>query len=73
MSRPVVSVFDPENADSVVSTVSLPAVFTAPIRSDIVHYVHTLMAKNKRQAYAVAEIAGHQVSFISTVFFASSF
>ncbi len=62
MSRPVVSVFDPENADSVVTTVSLPAVFTAPIRNDIVHYVHTLMAKNKRQAYAVSEKAGHQVS-----------
>jgi large subunit ribosomal protein L4e len=60
-SRPVVSVFDPENAESVVSTVSLPAVFTAPIRSDIVHYVHTLMAKNARQAYAVSEKAGHQV------------
>ncbi len=60
MSRPVVSVFDPENADSVVSTVSLPAVFTAPIRNDIVQYVHTLMAKNARQAYAVSEAAGHQ-------------
>lgn len=62
MSRPTVSVFDPENAESVVSTVSLPAVFTAPIRSDVVQYVHTLMAKNGRQAYAVSKIAGHQVS-----------
>jgi len=60
MSRPTVSVFDPENAESVVSTVSLPAVFTAPIRSDVVQYVHTLMAKNGRQAYAVSKIAGHQ-------------
>lgn len=59
-SRPVVSVFDPENLESVVSTVSLPAVFTAPIRSDIVHYVHTLMAKNARQAYGVSNKAGHQ-------------
>lgn len=54
------SVYDPEIADAVVSTVALPAVFTAPIRSDVVHYVHTLMAKNARQAYAVAENAGHQ-------------
>jgi large subunit ribosomal protein L4e len=61
-SRPVVSVFDPENAESVVTTVSLPAVFTAPIRNDVVQYVHTLMAKNARQAYAVSEDAGHQVS-----------
>jgi len=59
-SRPVVSVFDPEAVDSVVSTVSLPAVFTAPIRSDVVQYVHTLMAKNGRQAYAVSDKAGHQ-------------
>lgn len=61
MSRPVVSVFDPESSTKAVSTVTLPAVFTAPIRSDVVHYVHTLMAKNKRQPYAVSLIAGHQV------------
>lgn len=61
MSRPVVSVFDIESADSVASTVTLPAVFTAPIRADVVHYVHTLMAKNKRQAYAVSTRAGMQV------------
>eukprot|EP01036_Dinobryon_divergens_P025418 gene25417-33964_t len=60
MSRPVVSVYDPENADTVVATVSMPAVLTAPIRSDVVHYVHTLMAKNARQAYAVSLKAGHQ-------------
>jgi len=60
MSRPLVSVYDPEIAEAVVSTVTLPAVFTAPIRSDVVHYVHTLMAKNARQAYAVSEKAGHQ-------------
>jgi len=61
MSRPVVSVFDIESADQVASTVTLPAVFTAPIRADVVHYVHTLMAKNKRQAYAVSTRAGMQV------------
>jgi len=60
MSRPLVSVYDPENADAVVATVTLPAVFTAPIRADVVHYVHTLMAKNARQAYAVSLKAGHQ-------------
>jgi len=51
-------VFDTQEADKVTSTVTLPAVFTAPIRSDVVHYVHTLMAKNKRQAYAVSQYAG---------------
>ena len=62
MSRPLVSVFDPESASS-TSQVTLPAVFTAPIRSDVVHYVHTLMAKNGRQAYAVYQHAGHEVSY----------
>ena len=60
MSRPVVSVFDSAIAESVIGTVTLPAVFSAPIRSDVVHYVHTLMAKNSRQAYAVSLKAGHQ-------------
>merc|ERR1712080_251883 len=32
------------------------------IRSDIVQAVHTGMAKNKRQPYAVSEKAGHQHS-----------
>jgi len=36
----------------------LPAVFTSPIRSDVVHIVHTLMAKNARQAYAVGHDSG---------------
>jgi len=58
MSRPLVSVFDLNNADNGVSQATLPAVMTAPIRPDIVHYVHTLMAKNKRQPYAVNSDAG---------------
>mmetsp|Transcript_23880 Transcript_23880/g.21722 ORF Transcript_23880/g.21722 Transcript_23880/m.21722 type:complete len:384 (+) Transcript_23880:61-1212(+) len=65
MSRPLVSVYDPEITDAVVATVTLPAVFTAPIRSDVVHYVHTLMAKNKRQPYAVTAEAGMNTPAIS--------
>lgn len=42
--------------------VELPAVFSAPIRSDIVQTVHTNMNKNKRQAYAVSSKAGHQTA-----------
>lgn len=42
--------------------VPLPAVFTAPIRPDIVRFVHTSMAKNARQPYAVSRRAGHQTS-----------
>lgn len=58
--RPLVSVYDHETTEA-VANVALPAVFTAPIRSDVVHQVHTLMAKNARQAYAVSNEAGHQV------------
>lgn len=60
-TRPLVSVYDPEVPDAIVGTVTLPAVFQAPIRSDVVHQVHTLLAKNARQAYSVSVEAGHQV------------
>lgn len=56
-ARPVINVQGVDGA-----TVTLPAVFKAPIRPDIVSFVHTNMAKNKRQAYSVSEKAGHQTS-----------
>jgi large subunit ribosomal protein L4e len=40
---------------------TLPAVMMAPLRPDIVQFVHTNMNKNKRQAYAVNIRAGKQV------------
>lgn len=40
----------------------MAAVFTAPIRPDLVNFVHTSIAKNSRQAYAVSEKAGMQHS-----------
>jgi len=64
-SRPVVSVFDCDNASETVASVRLPAVFIAPIRPDVVSFVHSSMAKNKRQAYAVSVRAGHQTSAAS--------
>lgn len=62
-ARPLVSVFsaDGESATPVAET-TLPAVFSAPIRPDLVRFVHTSMAKNKRQPYAVNTVAGHQTS-----------
>jgi large subunit ribosomal protein L4e len=71
MSRPLVSVFDPANAETGVAQTTLPAVMTAPIRPDIVGYVHNLMSKNKRQPYAVNADSGMQVIFekISTSLF----
>lgn len=46
----------------------LPAVFTAPIRPDVVNFVHTNMRKNKRQPYAVSELAGKFLILIFALF-----
>jgi large subunit ribosomal protein L4e len=59
-ARPVVSVFSLSGDKT--STTPLPAVFTAPIRPDVVQFVHTNMNMNKRQAYAVKMSAGKNVS-----------
>jgi len=59
-ARPCVTV-QGDGADK-PTQVALPAVFLAPIRPDVVHFVHSNMAKNKRQAYAVSKWAGHQTS-----------
>jgi len=59
-SRPLVGVYSNENKTT--THVTLAAVLTSPIRSDIVQDVHTRMAKNKRQPYAVSKYAGHQTS-----------
>jgi len=61
-ARPQVTIQNPGNA---AGTTQLPAVFLSPIRSDLVNFVHTQMAKNHRQAYAVSDDAGHQVAAIS--------
>lgn len=58
-SRPVVSVYSKTAAEA-VDSVPLPAVFTAPIRDDIVQFVHANMNKNRRQAHGVFHKAGMQ-------------
>lgn len=63
-ARPTVSVFSTSDS-SVSGTVTLPVVFTAPIRPDVVTFVHTNMNKNKRQSYGVNMKAGMQQSAIS--------
>jgi len=47
-SRPVVSVYKSDNAQEIVEHITLPGVFTAPIRNDLVHFVHSRLAKNRR-------------------------
>mmetsp|Transcript_41630 Transcript_41630/g.46387 ORF Transcript_41630/g.46387 Transcript_41630/m.46387 type:complete len:383 (+) Transcript_41630:88-1236(+) len=59
-ARPLVSVFS-LSGDKSGETVP-PAVMLAPLRPDIVQFVHTNMNKNKRQAYAVSIRAGKEVS-----------
>ncbi|KII89722.1 hypothetical protein PLICRDRAFT_39866 [Plicaturopsis crispa FD-325 SS-3] len=59
-SRPTVNIHATSGEAS--TSLPLPAVLTAPIRLDVVQQVHKSIAKNKRQAYAVSEKAGHQTS-----------
>lgn len=59
--RPLVSVYNEKNQKT-SRKIPMPAVFTAPIRTDIVQFVHTNIRKNKRQPYAVSKLAGHQTS-----------
>lgn len=61
MSRPQVTV-QSLTGEATSSSIPLPAVFSAPIRPDLVHTVFVSVNKNKRQAYAVSEKAGHQTS-----------
>lgn len=60
-ARPLVSVYDGVTGN-VVGTAKLPAVFNAPVRNDVVNFVHDNMAKNHRQPYAVSTKAGHNYS-----------
>ncbi|KAJ2453781.1 60S ribosomal protein L4B [Coemansia sp. RSA 2336] len=60
-ARPVVSVFG-VNGTKLDATIPLPSVFTAPIRPDLVQFVHKNMAKNRRQPYAAKQQAGEETS-----------
>merc|ERR1712045_988856 len=60
-ARPLITVYD-EKAAPTEANITLPAVLKAPIRPDVVNFVHFQMLKNTRQPYAVSEKAGHQTS-----------
>lgn len=60
-ARPVLTVYKTDDA-SAKSQVPMPDVFTSPLRSDLVDFVHKLMLKNTRQAYAVSTNAGYQTA-----------
>merc|ERR1712043_101423 len=60
VSRPQVSVYNEQG--EVCGQVTLPAVFKAPIRNDLCHFLQVLVGANSRQPYAVHKHAGHQTS-----------
>ncbi|KAL6893902.1 hypothetical protein ACP4OV_008000 [Aristida adscensionis] len=62
-ARPLVSV-RPLETDMATESAGapLPDVLRAPIRPDIVRFVHKLLSCNRRQPYAVSRRAGHQTS-----------
>jgi len=60
-ARPLINVYD-EKSEETKAKVKLPAVFRAPIRPDIVSYVHDQLSKNRRHAFSVSEKAGMQTS-----------
>jgi large subunit ribosomal protein L4e len=65
-ARPTVSVFTADGDDGKVDkTMALPGVFLAPVRPDVVHFVHTGISKNKRQARCVNKYAGKSPSAAS--------
>jgi hypothetical protein len=53
LQRPTVTVFKADGAAG--SSTPLPAVFSAPIRRDVVHFVHTNIAKNGKCLCASVE------------------
>lgn len=61
-SRPVVSVYNSDSAKESGEGVPMPAVFSTPIRNDLVHYVHSQLSKNRRQGHAVFYKAGAEHS-----------
>merc|ERR1719399_994166 len=61
-SRPVVSVYKSDAPTEIADSVTMPEVFTVPIRNDLVHFVHSSLAKNRRQGHAVFWKAGAEHS-----------
>merc|ERR1712194_660922 len=57
-TRPTVSVFNHKNTSEVVAEVKMPHVFLAPVRNDLVTFVHDQLSKNSRQAHGVNKKAG---------------
>lgn len=64
-ARPTVSVFAHNNANAVASEIHLPSVFSAPLRHDIVTFVHDNLSRNTRQAHGIEYLSGMKTSSLS--------
>ncbi|CAH1997488.1 unnamed protein product [Acanthoscelides obtectus] len=62
LARPLVSIYNEKSEEVKGNGVALPAVFKAPIRPDVVNFVHQQVSMNHRQPYCVSDKAGHQTS-----------
>lgn len=52
------SVYNEKSEEVKNKAIALPAVFKAPIRPDVVNFVHQQISFNHRQAYCVSDKAG---------------
>lgn len=64
-ARPVVSVFAHTSAKQSSGEIKLPSVFAAPLRHDIVTFVHDNVSRNTRQAHGVEYLSGMKTSSLS--------
>jgi large subunit ribosomal protein L4e len=60
-ARPLITVYT-EKSEASKDKVLLPAVFKAPIRPDVVSFIHDQISKNRRQASGVGLLSGMQSS-----------
>jgi large subunit ribosomal protein L4e len=61
-ARPIVSVYQFDKPSEKSGTVPMPVALTAPLRPDLVRYIHTGVSKNKRQAQGVYAKAGYETA-----------
>lgn len=61
VARPLVNVYNLKGERS-KEAIRMPDVFNAPMRPDVLSFVHDNLRKNSRQPYAVSGKAGHQTS-----------
>ena len=73
-ARPLVTVYSDKN-EATGETISLPSVFKAPIRPDIVNFIHQQVSKNSRQPYCVSNKAGEfkYYNFLTSNYIQSNF